>query len=343
MLEEQVDRRIQIASRILERLDSGEPLSTVLSQIRLLAELCDDSLATARTDLAIHGLTRIPEREKRVLDPAFVQAFRLHCEFCSMEDPRNITVEKVLEDIWKDEVPTRSWVNIQSVYQLETTNKPVEPLPGLSGQDYDLLLQLDVSHKEAKHLLTRLQSYFYEYTSNKLLEAWRERDRLALLGPDYHLVLSTLGTLDTEVGNELEAALDRLRSTNPANWSLCALGCRTVVIRLSELLWKVPGDVYSSKLLGKDLDLSGQKEKNRLSAYIDRNWQQAKEGEKGMLEEAHELVPKIWKTGSKGKTGKIKLSEARTLVVDTFRLVDLLDQTTSLVPLSRLDWIRQLD
>ena len=337
MFEEQTDRKVQVASTILERLDSGEPLSTVLSQIKRLAKMHNDNFTAYRVDLAIHGLLRIPEREKRILDPTFMQAALSHCDLCKIEDVRNMTMDKMLKDVWKDKAPVMDWIIVVSVLEIENRPPAPEPSPDMTKERLDLLLQLDKAYHESKLLLTRIRAYFYDYTSEKLLEALKEKDRIALLGPDYHLVLSSLGVLDTVVGDELEAALDRLRSPLAANWSLCALGCRNVVMKLGKLLWQAPGDIYHSELLGKELALSAEMEKNKLSAYIDRHCQQAKGEEHEMLAEAHQLVLKIWSVGSKGKSTNVRFTEAQALVVDTFHLVDLLDQTTGLVPIFDLN------
>lgn len=338
MLETQVDRKIQLASKIIEHLDSGNPLSSVLSKIKVLAEMFGDDFTSARAELAIHGIIHTPEISKRCHDdPIFLNAVMSHIEFCHSEDPRQITVEKTLEYFHKGEHPPLNWCYCGSVYELENIDPPLKPWVGMRSKDYDTLHQSQTMHKYHKSFLYRMQQYFYEYVNKKLLDAQIEKDRLNLLGPDYNLVLSSLGTLDTVVGEELEVALNRLRSTKAADWSLCVLGCRNVGIKLGKLLWKVPGDTYFSELIGKKLDLSGEKEKNKLSAYINYHWQKAKDEEKKMLEEVHQLVPRIWNIGSKGKTSKVRFNEAQVLVVDTFHLVDLLDKTTGLIPISTLD------
>jgi hypothetical protein len=47
------------------------------------------------------------------------------------------------------------------------------------------------------------------------------------------------------------------------------------------------------------------------------------------------MVPSIYDTGSKGKSGRIRLAEAQQMVQDTSKLVDVLIETTSLVPMHR--------
>ena len=298
----------------------------------------EDKFMSARVELATHGITNISKIGERYHDdPVFRNAVESHMEFCHTEDPREITVEKAMEYFYKGEPFPLNWCYSGSVYELENVDQPPKLRAGMHSKDYDRSLQLKTIHRRHKLLLYRMQQYFYEYVNNKLLDVQIEKDRLNLLGPDYNLVLSSLGTLDTVVGELLEAALNRLSSTKAAERSLCVLGCRNVVMKLGILLWQVPVNTYLSSLGGKELDLAGEKEKNKLLAYIDYHWQKAKDEEKKILEEAHKLVPRIWDTGSKGKTGKVRFNEAKDLVVDTFYLVDSLDKTTGLIPISTLD------
>jgi hypothetical protein len=338
MLEIQADRKIELASKIIEHWDAGKPLSSVLSRIKILAEMFGDKFMSARAELAIHGIIHTPNIAKRCHDdPIFLNAAESHMEFCHTEDPREITVAKAMEYFNKGEGPPLNWCYSGSVYELENVDPPPKLLSGMHNIDYDTSLKLKTIHKYHTLILYRMQQYFFEYVNNKLLEAQTEKDRLNLLGPDYNIVLSSLGALDTMVGEELEAALNLLSSNKAADWSLCVLGCRNVVIKLGKLLWKVPGKTYFSNLSGKELDLSGDKEKNKLYAYIDYKWRNATDEERQLLEEAQKLVPRIWNIGSKGKTGKVRFSEAQNLVIETFHFADLLDKTTGLISVSKLD------
>ena len=145
--------------------------------------------------------------------------------------------------------------------------------------------------------------------------------------------MESIGALDSDVADELNAAIDRLNSENPANWGLSALGCQNVLLRLATLLWRAEGDEYQSLLLGRALKLTGEAEKNKLSAYIDVMWQAASERNKEPLEAAHALVEPVYDLGSKGKIGsRYRRGEAQELIVKTFRLVDFLQQATELLP-----------
>ena len=124
------------------------------------------------------------------------------------------------------------------------------------------------------------------------------------------------------------------RSENAASWSLAAVVCRAVVLKLGRQLYQRRDAQYESVLLGKTLNLTGDSEKNRLSAYIDTKWQSADRRNQDLLEEAMKLILPIYDMGSKGKAGaRVRHSEAQALVQDTFRLVDCLDRATGMEPI----------
>jgi hypothetical protein len=178
-------------------------------------------------------------------------------------------------------------------------------------------------------VLIQLRAVIYDCVSTTWNEAIVEKNRIELLGVDYRSVTDRLGTLKTPVGGILLAAVDNLSTNSPEKWSLSALACRNVIITLSEL-WKDTSDIYITKS-GEELQLKGDKEKNRLFAYIDTWSRKVSPEQVSKLEEARSLIIDIYRRGSKGKR-VIQHSEARDLVVITFRLVDLLTQVTDLQP-----------
>jgi len=122
-----------------------------------------------------------------------------------------------------------------------------------------------------------------------------------------------------------------IRSDNPADWSAAALQCRNVVQELGRTLFPVDFPEYESKMLGKTLGLRGEREKNRLSAYIDHHWGNADEKQRKDFVRCSRLVESIYAKGSGGKR-RVRRDEAQALVVDTFELVATLDDTTGLEP-----------
>ena len=335
MLETSLDRKIEVAHAVMERLDSGELLSNVLPQLKTLVGLEDNQTMTFFLDLTIYGMENIPGVKPPFEEQAQLKGGRLWAELCKTIDVKSIDVYSLIKDPASKRRPKRDHVINYSVFEMEQVSK-APPWESLSGRELlDRAFRIDLYYQEVQKTLAKLRSFLYDYASKIWQKSYREKERIQLLGPDYRLVLDSIGALNSEVANELTAALDNLRSENPANWALSALGCRNVILKLSRLLWTVPGDEYASMLIGATLNLKGNAEKNRLSAYIDVHWQEASDGEKRLLEEAHQLVSVIYNQGSKGKSGsRVRLAEAQALMVNTFRLVALLQETTDLTPLA---------
>jgi hypothetical protein len=164
--------------------------------------------------------------------------------------------------------------------------------------------------------------------------ALQERDNVRLLGPDYRIVVDSLDALETGVGQELLAALSPLARTNPAEWSLSALGCRNVILSLGRTLFPLRSGTHHCAMSGKDLSLEGEKELNWLTAFIDLHWQKADGEAREELEGLAKLAGDIYRTGSRGKKStELRHERVRRLVVDTFDLVLRLKEIAGLEPL----------
>lgn len=333
MIESGLDRRIDVAHSVMQRLDASQRLSEVLPLARVLAGLNDDDQMSLIIDALTAGVGNLPsgwvghDAESRL--GATTKIFDL----LHVPDVSSITVDSALNAFQTKRPPDRDHLISISVFEMERLKEPLEMLPGMSEELFNRILRQSAYHNEAQSALYRIRAFIYDYAGQVWQEASREKDRIDLLGPDYRIVLDSLDALDTEFGSDLSAALDRLASTNPSNWKLSALGCRNVLLKLGRHLWLAPDEEYESSLLGMTLTLKGDREKNKLSAYIDRHWQASSDPEKTLLQEAHDLVTPIYDRGSKGKSDQISHAEAEKLVRDTFRLVDLLRQTTGMAPI----------
>lgn len=147
-----------------------------------------------------------------------------------------------------------------------------------------------------------------------------------LFGQHYSFINGKLHVLDTAVGNQLLAAINDIVSNNPAQWCLCALGCRNVVLSLGTILWKVsieevPNSMYQPAS-GEPIKVRSNCEKNKLLAYIDQ-WGIRKPDSKRMLEDAKVLVRRVYNQGSSGKS-QISRNKTQQLLRDTFEMIDLL-------------------
>lgn len=338
MITRDLDRKITVARATIERLDGGEPLSNVLSQVRLTANMRDDMVMVALVDILTHGLLNLPYQGKPFTDPVYKEAGLIHMKLCSVEDIKKLNIDEEIDKLMKESqdenIPVKNQVITLSVYEMEN-QPPAPPLRPWDRQEFaNLIFQTNIFQDRIKSILVRLRAYIYDYVSKIWIEATREKDRIDLLGPDYRLITDRLDALETPVGGELLAAIDNLASSNPAHWNACALICRNVVIKLGTILWRVPGDTYETRS-GKILEVSPNKEKNRLYAYMDACYDKVGADKQTLLNKAKELVKPIYNKGSKGKK-EIHHSEAQTLVVDTFHFIDLLNESTGLEPINTL-------
>jgi len=241
-----------------------------------------------------------------------------------MEDVTKLDIDEEFDKITREprdkSIPVKNQVLTLSVHEMEN-QPPSQPITPLTSKELaNLIFQREQFNERISSILVTLRAYIYDYVSNIWIETSREKDRIDLLGPDYRLITDKLDALETLVGSELITAIDNLGSNNPASWNACALICRNVVIKLGSLLWNVPGDTYMQQN-GKIREVSPNKEKNRLYAYIDAHYKKVGANKKTLLEEAQKLVKPIYDIGSKGKR-EIRHNEAQTLVVDTFRFID---------------------
>jgi len=331
---QELDRKIEVARAVMEQVKTNQPLSGVLSQVRLLANMVGDMVKVALMDILIHGLTNVPYQGTPFTDEAYKKAGIEHMKLCGMEDLSKLDINEIISHPWRERIPVKDQTITLSVYQMETHPSAPAISPLDSKETASLKCQLDAFHNRVKCILITLRAYIYDYVSGVWLESMREKDRINLLGADYRFISDKLDALETPVGGTLLAAVDSLSPDNPDSWSLCALGCRNVILKLARILWNVPGPNYRTRSR-KVLDVSMDKEKNRLLAYIDARSRNMGRDEQARLDQAADLVVSIYNKGSKGK-GEIRHGEAQNLVVDTFHLVELLIETTGLKPIDAL-------
>jgi hypothetical protein len=297
-----------------------------------------DTVKVALVDMLTHGLCNVPYQGIPYTDPAYKEAGLMLMKLCSMEDVTKLNIDEAIDKLMKEprdkRIPVKNQVVTLSVYEMENQSPPPPVSPWESRKFANLILQANIFQDRIRSILIRLRAYIYDYVSSIWIAATREKDRIDLLGPDYRLITDKLDALETPVGGELLAAIDNLGSSNPASWNASALICRNVVIKLGTLLWKVPGGTYVQRS-GEILEVSPNKEKNRLYAYIDAYYKKVGADKQTLLDEAQELVKPIYNKGSKGKK-EIRHSEAQTLLVNTFRFIDLLNKATELKPIDTI-------
>jgi len=339
--------RIKDAARaVLNRLDSGDTLSSVLPQAKAVVDDYGSRIHSFWLEFEIHGLDAVPLAEMPPTDRDRKTGAYLVAKLHSASDPTDVTVDSVIQQ-WnggEESIPDRKKVITSSISQIERYLESWEQAEEESAQlshvgraHANRHLQLIVLNDERARILNSVRAYLYDYIAK--IEKWAlaECENQALLGPDYRIVVDSLEALQSGVGQELVGALEILRNPNPALWSATALVCRNVVLILGDAVWKVPGDTYESQLAAKPLVVKGEKEVNRLLAFIDYHHRVSDDAAKPELEEMHELAITIYERGCKGKKSKVsRYAEAQGLVVDTFRLVSGLQQLTGLEPVTHI-------
>ena len=233
-----------------------------------------------------------------------------------------------------DILPNRDAVAYQSIGELEQSIEAWKPLEQFAGHSINanLTFRHYIVHDEQQRVLERARAYLHRFVSDVLIWAEAEKENQELLGRDYRIVIDSLDALETGVGQELLAALDNLRSNNPANWALSALGCRNVILKLGRTLFITDAETYYSALASCSLDLKGEMEKNRLCAFIDQHFRKSDNESQREFIELDEIARRIYGKGSQGKSA-VRHSEAQQLMVDTFNLVSRLERLTGLEPI----------
>jgi len=327
-----IDRVIQLARAVLDRLDAGDRVSVILPQARLVAEARGDKEYVHWIDCELYGLPAVPFAKKPRRATEERAACLLFIELRGVEDVEKLSADEVVAGKRPD--PSRKGkVLCQSVGELErSVAEHRETPPDYTGWSADQILQAWVLQRE--RVLDRVRVYLHKYVGGVWLWAQQERNNVKLLGPDYRIVVDSLEALETGVGEELLAALGNLRGENPANWALAALACRNVILKLGRTLLVSDEQVYQSELAGRPLNLRGEMEKNKLCAFIDWHFRRsADESVKSELKRLDEVVRSIYEKGSKGKS-TTRHGEAQQLVIDTFDFVSALERLTGLQPVT---------
>lgn len=330
-----LDQIIGLSRAVLDRLDRGDTLSQILAQARAVAELAGDQKHVCWLDFEIYGVGSVPGQKTPLKTAEEREGFALFWQLHAVQDARTITVRDAVER-WDSRAEydpkNKNFLLVHGIASIETMIQTYkEPDEYTAAWNPDRALQFHTLHMDHISIIQRVRDYLYRFISGIWVSATEEKRNVELLGPDYRLVIQNLDALETGVGQQLLSALGLLRSDNPADWSLAALGCRNVILELGRTLFPSKDETYHSELLQKSLDLKGEREKNRLSAFIDWHWRQAEEGAKKQLERLPALVERIYSKGSQGKQ-RIRHAEAQQLVVDAFDLVSSLDALVGLEP-----------
>ncbi len=320
------------AQAVLRRLDAGESLSSVLLQAKAVADECGSKIHSFWLELEIFGLRGGPLREPPFTEPDQKAGGLLFTKLHSVRVSNK-------GEPWRDRLPERDQVLYDSISDMEQAvgewGDPWEVIRDeyVNQEQLQALSSQVGLNRERKRVVSDVRANVYDYVAGVRRWADAELENIALLGPDYRIVLDSLEALDSGVREELVAALENLSSPNPAAWAAAALVCRNVVLALGRNLWPATSDEYESQMEGRPLDLKGEREVNRLRAYIDYNWRTSDDEARATLQELCGLARNVYERGSAGKQqGAMTHAGTQELVIDTFRLVAGLRKLTGLRP-----------
>lgn len=331
-----LDQIVGLSRAVLDRLERGDRLSEVLSQARVVAQLSDERKHVRWLDFEIYGVGDVPGQKTPLQTAEERDGFNIFWNLHAVQDPRGVTLDGVIESWEKREEPDneKDSLDPNSVADIERSIEAYrEPDDHFQASKPDTALQFRLTYLSKRNILQRVRDYLHAFISDVWISKTDEKENIKLLGPDYRLVVHNLDALATGVGQELLAALGLLRSTNPADWSAAAVVCRNVILKLGRTLFPLVADNYDSALAGRTLDLTGEKEKNRLCAFIDCHWRDADGTGKRELERLDQLARRIYDEASRGKRGtELRHAEAQQLVVDAYELVSSLGGLVGLEP-----------
>jgi len=201
---------IDRARAVLDRLEQGEKLSSMLSQARVVAELSGDRRHVHWLDFEIYGVGNVPSQKTPLQTAEERAGFEIFWDLHAVKDPRSLTVDQVLESWTRRADPDdrKDSLDPSSVAGLERTIATwTEPDEYFRVSRPDTALQMIANYSNKVDSLQRARDYLHRFVSDVWISAKQERDNIELLGPDYRLIVDDLNALGTGVGNELLSAL----------------------------------------------------------------------------------------------------------------------------------------
>lgn len=218
-----LDRIIAEAETARRRLDAKEKLSAILPQVRLLAEMTDNTVYAHWLDCEMFGLDKVPFAKKPRETAVETAGVGIFAELHQITDLGQMTEREALDKILGGEtLPTA--ITKSSVAVLEGIAPSNTTSYGYDPQLRIVNIKLQLFERDAPRVLQRVRDFIHRYINQVWLESVTEKDNIALLGPNYRIVIDNLDALKTGVGQELMAALSNLRDQNPANCQL-EIGC----------------------------------------------------------------------------------------------------------------------
>lgn len=93
-----LDRVIDLCRAVLDRIERGDQLSDILPQARLIADIASERKYVHWLDFEIYGLGEVPFQRTPLESLDEKEGGRIFIELHGAEDPRDATVDKLMEE-----------------------------------------------------------------------------------------------------------------------------------------------------------------------------------------------------------------------------------------------------
>lgn len=138
--------------------------------------------------------------------------------------------------------------------------------------NYTVALLKDISENERK--LSLLRAQYYDYVSKKHIELSFSNTTADVFSVYREKVDAYFSKFPTEITSKLRAIDDKINSDNPELYSQALTTCRRLFGDVADELFKTHLPNYTEKIYktksGKEIDVSGEHYKNKLSAVIEK-------------------------------------------------------------------------
>lgn len=264
--------RLELALQLSEEILTGietETLSTSSAALRCLrlARLISDDNAIEWLQYETKGY---PYTSSGIEPKIYKVACAHGREYINKNNQKQVFIEvadeleaKVQAAQGAMDILTTKGVSISSDYALATMNSLTKAVSQKSNIWFSTIA-------EAQRNLALLRGQYYAYALSVNLEL-KFSKRAEEVFRSYRLsVDKQLVSLAPESLKRLDAAYERLSSTNPESWNQAVTSCRRVFQEISNSLYKDPLDKPYITKSGKTLNVSGDNYLNRLYATVDK-------------------------------------------------------------------------
>ncbi len=265
---DKIETALQVSEEILAGIET-DTLSTSAAALRCLrvARLLSDDLAVEWLQYETGGYSRTADG---YIKP---RAFEVACMH-GRELPQTKNGKRQIFVELPEELEAKIQATQRAMGALTTQGVSVAgewAVVALSDLQLSVTLQTNAfveTINESQRHLTILRGKYYDYALLVNLEL-KFSQRAEEVFHSYRLsVDKRLAKLAPESLRRLDAAYERLTSTNAESWSQAVTSCRRVLQEVANALFTGPKDAYTTKS-GKVLDVSGDHYLNRLFASID--------------------------------------------------------------------------